>query len=213
MRKTAIGIRNSLRFWLWSIMATLLIAMIAFCAFIFNKQNMVIAKEREKRFATESLLDKRQYQLDFALNKLEYTASARGKKEDALSSIQKEKRSLERQLQIYAERLHKGEPEVIIFTNSELPADRSPESLAREVMGRDNPLDGKIIGVNEECSKVILNLGKQSGAKLGDALSIYRDNRFIGSVKVVEIESSTCIANVLPRWRGVKFRENDQVER
>ena len=209
----AISIRTSLRFWLWGIAATLFIAMVVFGVAIFNKQNKIIAQEREKRMATEALLDKRQYQLDFALNKLEYKASAKSKKKDALRSIQKEKRSLEKQLQGYAERLHKGEPEVIIFTTSDLPADRSLESLAQEVMGRANPLDGKIIGVNEECTKVILSLGKLDGAKLGDTLSIYRDNRFMGSVKVVEIEPSTCIATVLPRWRDAKFRENDQVER
>jgi len=201
------------RIWFGVGIAAFFIAIIAWGIIVYNKQNMIIAQEREKRLATEALLDKRQYQLDFALNKLKHKASAKGKKRDALSSIQKEKRSLEKQLQEYAERLHRGEPEVIILTRSELPADRSPELLAQEIMGHGNSLDGKVIGVNKECSMLILSLGKQDGARLGDTLSVYRDNRFIGSVKVVEIEPSTCIATVLSQWRHVKFSENDQVER
>ncbi|MFH1753736.1 MAG: hypothetical protein ABH875_06090 [Candidatus Omnitrophota bacterium] len=203
----------ALRAWLWSGAAVLSIAIAAYGIALYQRQGVMLAQERERRLATEALLDKKQYQFDFAMNKLEYAANAKGKNSEALSSARKEKRSLEKQVQEYAERLHRGEPEVIIFTRSELPSDISSGLLPQEMMAQRESLEGKILGINEDYNLVIISLGRQDGAKLGDALSVYRENRFIGSLKVVEVEPSTCIAAALPNWRHVKFRENDQVAR
>jgi hypothetical protein len=147
------------------------------------------------------------------MRKLEHESATTSRTEDALGLAREERDELERQLQIYAERLHSGEPEVIIVTKAEVPPGRSIASLAEGRRDAQAKLDGRILAVNRDYHKVIVSLGSIDGVKLADTLSVYRDKSFIGSVKAEKVEFTTCIASVMRAWRHVEFMENDEVER
>lgn len=188
--------------------------------YMFNEKDKVLkmhqamlSKERAERAVVEVRLDKTSYQYDFALRRLDQIKSSKGKVSDKLSLVLKERDILERQVQEYAERLHNGEPEVIIITRDTRPSIESVNLLVEKKMGPAVPLDGKIIAVNEAHPLVVVSLGSRDGIRFADTLSVYRDNSFVGSVRVERAGPASCIASIMPKWRHIEFRENDEIER
>jgi hypothetical protein len=48
---------------------------------------------------------------------------------------------------------------------------------------------------------------------LGDFLSVYRNDKFMGKVRVEKIEENSSTAVILPLWKDVEFKENDVIKK
>jgi len=65
--------------------------------------------------------------------------------------------------------------------------------------------------VNREYDFIVADLGRGDNVKLGDVLSVYRNEKFIARVQVERLEENICAAAVLPGWQNVEFNESDEV--
>ncbi|MBN1869283.1 MAG: hypothetical protein JW847_01730 [Candidatus Omnitrophica bacterium] len=64
--------------------------------------------------------------------------------------------------------------------------------------------NGKVISVNEANNFVIVDIGENSGIRLGDALSVYRDSKYIARLEVIQVRKDISAADLKDQWSKVK---------
>ncbi len=55
---------------------------------------------------------------------------------------------------------------------------------------------GSVVSVNEENNFVIVDLGENSGIKVGDQMSVYRGSQFIAGLEVIQTRNDICAADI-----------------
>lgn len=58
------------------------------------------------------------------------------------------------------------------------------------------PPIGKILAINRENNFVIINLGENSGVRLGDAFQVYREDKAIATVEVVQLRKNIAACDI-----------------
>lgn len=145
--------------------------------------------EAEKQIAA------RDEQIKLALDKLEREVTGRKEIEAQLVTLTKEKQDLEAKFETIAAKL----PQNI--------------ELEKIVIKTTQGISGKVLSFDKEHTFLIIDLGSEHNLKLGDVLSIYRDDKFIGKAQVEKIEGKTSAAVVLSPWRNVEYKESDMVKK
>lgn len=151
-----------------------------------------LTAEKEKTLALEKEVEEKEHQIELALEKLEKEIAARREAGAQLIIAMKEKGILETKVR-------------------ELTKATKTVELEKIVVKTTPRLIGKVLTVNKEYSFVVVNLGRENKLKLGDVLSVYRNDEFIGRVQVEKVEEMVCAAAILPEWQDREFRENDEV--
>ncbi len=143
----------------------------------------------------EKQITARDEQIKLTLDKLEKEITARKDIEVQLVTVIKEKQDLAMQIEKLAAKL--------------------PKNIALEkiVIKTSMGLKGKILSYDKDNTFVITDLGSQNNLKLGDILSVYRDDVFIGRVQIEKFEGTSSAAVVLSPWKNVEFKENDVVKK
>ena len=134
-------------------------------------------------------------QISLTLNKLEGEVTARRDVEAQLVLVTKEKIGLEAKV----EELTAALPKNI--------------ELEKIVVKSTQELTGKVLSLDKEHGFIVVDLGNDNSLKLGDVLSVYRDNQFIGKAQVEKIEEKSSAAVILSDWQNTEFKENDTVKR
>ncbi len=150
--------------------------------------------ERKRTAALEKEVEDKENQISFTLDKLEKEVTARREAEAQLLIAVREKRNLERKLKKVTRATQTIELEKIVV--------KPVSSLA-----------GEVLMVNKEHSFVVLNLGRANNLTFGEFLSVYRNGEFIGNVEVEMVYEKTSAATILPEWKDVEFKENDEVRK
>lgn len=134
-------------------------------------------------------------QIKLTLDKLEREITARKETEVQWITVVKERQILEAKVE-------------------ELTA-ALPKNIALEkiIIKNTRDLTGKVLFFDKENTFVMLNLGVENNLKLGDILSVYRDDKFIGKVQIEKLEEKTSAAVNLALWKNVEFKENDVVRK
>ena len=132
-------------------------------------------------------------QIRLALDRLKKETTARRQTEADLILIMEAKGALETRLSKFRE--------------------TASVELERIEVKPASDLVGKVLMVNKEYSFVVIGLGKRDGLQLGDILSIYHNNAFVGKVQVQRLEEEISAVAVLPKWQNVEFSENDEVKK
>ena len=72
---------------------------------------------------------------------------------------------------------------------------------------------GSVVAVDPKYDFVVINLGGNQGMVENAKLLVNRDGKFLGKVKITNVEPDRSIANVLPEWKtpGDEIMEGDQV--
>ncbi len=151
-----------------------------------------LANEKERSLALEKEVEEKGYQIRLALEKLEKEITKRHETEAQLVIAMKEKRALEAKVRQSAKK-----PKIF--------------ELEKIVIKPTPTLTGKVLVVNNEYAFVIIDLGKGNNLNLGDILSIYRGDKFIGRVQIEDIEEDISAATILPEWQDRKFKEDDEI--
>jgi len=191
---------------------TTVVVLLALC-FIFYAQkekekSIRIAKETEllrtveakkvvenKLTEAQKQITARDEQIKLTLDKLEKEVTVRKDLEAQLVTVVKEKQDLAMQIEELAANLPKNiELEKIIIKTS-------------------SGLKGKILSYDKDNTFVITDLGSQNNLKLGDILSVYRNDVFIGRVQIEKFEGTSSAAAVLSPWKNLEFKENDVVRK
>jgi len=171
-------------------------------SFIENKlEETIIAKktvqkelntEKRKRFALETEIEEKEEQIRLSLSRLQKEIVARRETEAQLVITMKEKGILEAKI-------------------SKLTKKTGAFELERIVVKTTPILVGRVLMVNREYDFIVADLGRGDNVKLGDVLSVYRNEKFIARVQVERLEENICAAAVLPGWQNVEFNESDEV--
>ena len=193
---------------IYSILIILLIISITFYVQKEKEKSIRIAKEIEllrtieakkvvenKLTESEKQIAARDEQIKLTLDKLEKEVTAKKDLEAQLVTVLKEKQDLTAQIEELAAKVPKN------------------IELEKIVIKTSSGLKGKILSYDKNNTFVVTDLGSQNNLKLGDILSIYRDNVFIGRVQIEKLEETSSAAVVLSPWKNVEFKENDVVKK
>ncbi len=187
-----------------------IIILLAICITLYvqkeKEESIRIAKETEllrtieakkvvenKLTESEKQIAARDKQIKLALDKLEKEVAARKEIEAQLVTVVKEKQDLALQIEELAAKMPKN------------------IELEKIVIKTSSGLKGKILSYDKDNTFVVTDLGSQNNLKLGDILSVYRDDVFIGRVQIEKFERTSSVAVVLSTWKNVEFKENDVV--
>jgi hypothetical protein len=94
---------------------------------------------------------------------------------------------------------------------AELKKLREGEEMRRPGGTKSISLSGKIVAVNPTWNFVILDLGKNDQVVEGLSMVIYRGEKMIGKVKVVTVDATTSVADLLPGTPAQAIEVGDQV--
>ena len=80
------------------------------------------------------------------------------------------------------------------------------------VSGETSPaFHGRIVSVHHDWNFVIIDLGWDM-VKVGDTVSIVRDEQLLARARVDRVQEGVCAATVLPEWETESVRVNDTVQ-
>ena len=69
-----------------------------------------------------------------------------------------------------------------------------------------NPgFDGNIVSVNDENNFVIVDIGENSGVKLGDSLNVYRGSEYIAGLEIIQVRQDIAAADIKNRVAEVRI--------
>ena len=76
-------------------------------------------------------------------------------------------------------------------------------------------LRGKVLVVDPKYDFVVLNIGRDQGAKERGEMMVSRGGKLIGKVQIASVQKDRCVANILPNWKPADPRlqvmEEDEV--
>jgi len=73
-------------------------------------------------------------------------------------------------------------------------------------------LKGKVLVFEKNWNFVVIDIGKKDGAIANGELTVYRNTKLIGKVKLTSaINTHYAIADVLPQWSQMEIKEGDMV--
>ena len=192
----------------WTSIIILLVICFTLYAQKEKEKSLRIAKESElqqtveaKKVVENNLVDAKKEivakdeQIKLSLDKLEKEITSRKEAETQLLSVTKEKQVLEARV----EKLTATLPKQI--------------ELEKIVIKTTHELVGKVLAFDKDHAFVVVDLGSGNNLKLGDILSAYRNDKFIGKVQVEKVEEKSAAAAILSPWKNVEFKESDVVKK
>jgi len=152
-----------------------------------------LSAEKNRSNVLRIELDQKKRQLKFTLNQLEKEIASRRQAEVQLIRTLEERKLLESKVRKFTKASKVIELEKIVV-------ERTAESV------------GKVLEINKEHSFVVVDLGRRNYLKIGDVLSIYRDDEIIGKARVEKVGEELCAAAILSNSKSVEFKEDDMVK-
>jgi len=76
-------------------------------------------------------------------------------------------------------------------------------------VGSSSSLSGKILNVNTEYAFVVINLGQQMGVQEGMVFEVFRSNKFLGKVEVIQLRERIAACDIIQA--DVLFKTGDSV--
>ena len=64
--------------------------------------------------------------------------------------------------------------------------------------------NGRIVSINEENNFVIVDIGKNKGLQEGQTLSVYRGEKYIASLEVIQVRNDISAADVKDQWSHIQ---------
>ena len=158
-----------------------------------EKTEKELVSEKEKSLVLKKEVAEKDSQIKDTLDRLEREIAARRQVEAELMVVMKEKETLEAKVKKFT---------------------RAPKTVALEkiVVKPTSRLAGKVVMVNKEYDFIVVNLGSRDNLKLGEVLSVYRNDEFIGKAQVESLRDKMSAAAILPGWQNVEFKENDIIK-
>jgi len=73
-------------------------------------------------------------------------------------------------------------------------------------------VDGRVLSVDTETEFVIVNIGEKDGVEVGAVLSVYRDQNYLGDIKITRLQSEMSAADLIPPFSVKKIQKNDRIK-
>jgi hypothetical protein len=103
--------------------------------------------------------------------------------------------------------------EIVVVPEGSKTYEAGPDFLVEESAAvLDSVLDGRILSVDTETEFVIVSLGESDGLSIGSVLSIYRNEDYIGDIKITRLQPKMSAADLIQPLSIRNVRKNDQVK-
>ena len=103
--------------------------------------------------------------------------------------------------------------EIVIGRTTSQTRDGLSGSIFKEIPSVfDLPLNGRILSVDTETEFVIVSLGEKDGLVLGNVLSVYRNENYVGDIKITRLQSKMSAADLILPLSIRNVQKNDQVK-
>ena len=94
-------------------------------------------------------------------------------------------------------------------------AQQAPAAVAQvkpavEAKSMAHKLEGEILVINKEYNFAVINLGSNNGAEMGDVFSVYRNDKYLGDLKVEKVHDSMSAAGFVTSDLKDKLSEGDK---
>ncbi|VAX37735.1 hypothetical protein MNBD_UNCLBAC01-179 [hydrothermal vent metagenome] len=105
------------------------------------------------------------------------------------------------------------EPIIVTPASGKIAKDNKEKKSVQEEVAQTvaNSMKGRIISVDRETEFVIVDLGKKSGIKMGQVMSVYRGKEYLGDIKITRIQPKMSAADLIPPFSSRIVHKNDQV--
>lgn len=146
-------------------------------------------------------------------------ASLRGQLEDVMGRFTQETRSgqeLRMRLATRDQQIDQLQDELAMLLqaggSAAVSRPASPVELNRIVVTNADAaaIHGRVISVHPDWNFLVLDLG-WNAVKLGDTVSIYRDEQLLAKARIDRVQEGVCAATILPEWERTEIRINDRV--
>ncbi len=81
--------------------------------------------------------------------------------------------------------------------------------LDRIVVGQKSK--GKVLSIDKESEFIICNIGANQGVKIGDFLSVFKGDEYLGDVKVSRVQEEMSAADFVAPLSSRNVHKNDSV--
>ena len=94
---------------------------------------------------------------------------------------------------------------------------KSAQDRLDELIGpnRDVPLDpgtkGKVLVVDPKWDFVVLDIGEKENLRANGVMMVHRNGKLVAKVRIVSVQGTRSIANVMPGWKLDEVMEGDSV--
>ena len=72
---------------------------------------------------------------------------------------------------------------------------------------RKEDVNGKVISINEGNNFLIINMGKDKGTRIGDMFGVYRNQRYIARIKVIQVRKDIAAADIIDQVSRIKSED------
>lgn len=98
----------------------------------------------------------------------------------------------------------------IVVNASEFLAKQDAGSLSI-LRANEKDLDGSIVSINEENNFVVVDLGENSGIRLGDRMFVFRGDQYIAELEVINVREGISAADIITQEDRIKIGDYCQV--
>jgi chromosome segregation ATPase len=70
-------------------------------------------------------------------------------------------------------------------------------------------MNGKVVNLNKENNFVVVDIGESQGIKVGNVLNVYRGNKYIARLEVIQVRKDISAADIKDQWTDISI--GDQV--
>lgn len=99
-----------------------------------------------------------------------------------------------------------------IKLNEEVFAELGKRNIeARPIIAGFNALPdvkGKVVTVDPESNLVVLNIGRKQGVRKNFDFTVFRDDKFVGTVNVFDVQDDLCAARIVTRKMAMQRGDN-----
>ncbi|MBL7130065.1 MAG: hypothetical protein ISS45_01450 [Candidatus Omnitrophica bacterium] len=97
-----------------------------------------------------------------------------------------------------------------------VPGSRTVELSPIVVVGKQDAvkstLTGRVLSVNKQNEFVVIDLSENAGVKVNDRFNVYRDNKYIASIEVIQMRKDISAADIVETAVGKEIKIGDIVK-
>jgi len=167
-----------------------------------NEENVGLRRQLKKLVQTKGALEKSLVKLTQDKNKIQkQLGQTEGLIQSKIDEIWEIKDSLDQSIQnAKLNRFDSNEIELSPIIVSSNKAEYDGFGLGKYQPG----LNANVVSINEDNNFVIVDVGANTGLRLGDVLSVYRDEKYIARIEVIQVRQDISAADIKDQWSRIK---------
>jgi predicted RNase H-like nuclease (RuvC/YqgF family) len=172
-----------------------------------------LTKTKEELATTKTELSAAQAKVTELTDNLARKEAEVAQAKSEIDQLQQDKTALQTQIADLNEQLSKAQDEMKDLQDQVATLDKIVKESTPTTGNKPLPigLSGKIAVVNSDWNFVVLNIGSDSGLVRDAQMLVHRADKFIGKVRITNVQKSMAIADIVMDWEQSPIQEGDYV--